>query len=193
MNTSTRGAEIPPKNDPRHGSGRDLFNPVMERVVLGPAESASSPGNPGARIPWDRRPKWHGLVYGNGKPGTGRESIVSSAALFAYPLVFNEHGHIAPPPQEAQPITEESLRRHAERFGPEGVREVALKSSTKMSRVAANGPNAPKRRRRTTQDLVEQVTELHTRGLAATAIADTLNLGDRRVREIITALAKPPI
>lgn len=47
-------------------------------------------------------------------------------------------------------------------------------------------PAAGKRQRRTTSELRGQVLELARRGLVAAAIADTLNLSDRRVREIMS-------
>jgi DNA-binding NarL/FixJ family response regulator len=46
-----------------------------------------------------------------------------------------------------------------------------------------------KRQRRSTPNVKAQVLELHSRGAVEAAIADTLNLSDRRVREIIRAAA----
>ena len=48
---------------------------------------------------------------------------------------------------------------------------------------------AKKLRRRSTPNLKGQVLELHSRGVVPAAIADTLNVADRRVREIIRAAA----
>jgi hypothetical protein len=49
-----------------------------------------------------------------------------------------------------------------------------------------NGKPAGKRRRRTTVDLRDSVLALRDRGLIGAAIADTLNISDRRVTEILT-------
>jgi hypothetical protein len=46
-----------------------------------------------------------------------------------------------------------------------------------------------KRRRRSTPNLKAQVLEFHARGAVAAAIADTLDVADRRVNEIIAAAA----
>lgn len=45
--------------------------------------------------------------------------------------------------------------------------------------------NPPKRGRATTAGLRASVIELHERGLMLPAIADTLNISDRRVREVL--------
>lgn len=61
--------------------------------------------------------------------------------------------------------------------------EIALarkKAGRKSAPVAA-----PKRRRQTTTALRSQVAELYDRGLVLAAIADTLNVSDRRVRELL--------
>lgn len=54
-----------------------------------------------------------------------------------------------------------------------------------LRRHEAKFADAPKQRRRSTPNLKGQVLELHSRGVVATAIADQLNIADRRVKEII--------
>ena len=81
----------------------------------------------------------------------------------------------------------DALHRHSQRFGPELVNETG-----KLLGVDANVKRQPakvKRQRRTTADVSAQVVELHGRGIVDAAIADTLNLSDRRVREILTTAA----
>jgi hypothetical protein len=81
----------------------------------------------------------------------------------------------------------DALHRHSQRFGPELVSETG-----KLLGVDANVKRKPatvKRHRRTTADLTAQVLELHGRGVVETAIADSLNIGDERVRDILRAAA----
>jgi hypothetical protein len=81
----------------------------------------------------------------------------------------------------------DALHRHAQRFGPELVNETG-----KLLGVDANVKRKPataKRHRRTTADLTAQVLDLHGRGVVETAIADSLNIGDERVRDILRAAA----
>jgi len=49
---------------------------------------------------------------------------------------------------------------------------------------------AGKSRRHTKPTLVQDVMTLHARGMVATAIADVLNLKDRRVKDIIRKASK---
>lgn len=72
---------------------------------------------------------------------------------------------------------------HAQRFGPELVEETAKQHGVDL-RVQA--PKA-KRMRRTTPNVRGQVLELASRGTVTEAIADVLNLSDRRVREILAS------
>ncbi len=65
-------------------------------------------------------------------------------------------------------VSEEKLRRHEAKF--------AAKDDKKL-------------RRRSTPNLKGQVLELHSRGAMPAAIADTLNIADRRVKEIIRTAA----
>ena len=45
--------------------------------------------NPGHREQWDLRPSWHGLIYGNGKRGSGTESVVNPEAVHLWPVTFD--------------------------------------------------------------------------------------------------------
>jgi len=61
-----------------------------------------------------------------------------------------------------------------------------LPAEIALARRKAGKKDRPqKRRRQTTPALRGQVTELYDRGLVIVAIADTLNLSDRRVRELL--------
>ena len=82
----------------------------------------------------------------------------------------------------------DAFRRHAGRYGTEGVKAVASVRGLDLNvrKVA----ELPKRRRRTTGDLIEEARRLHARGMVAGAIADVLNVSDRRVREL---LAEPEL
>jgi hypothetical protein len=85
------------------------------------------------------------------------------------------------------PVTENALRLHASRYGPEGVADVAATSlvASEAQAIAADTEHSKSRKRRTTRTLREQVVELRRRGLIPAAIADTLNVADRRVKEIL--------
>ena len=48
----------------------------------------------------------------------------------------------------------------------------------------------PKRRRRTSEQLRREVAELRGRGMVPLAIADSLNVSDRRVSEILRELGQ---
>jgi hypothetical protein len=77
----------------------------------------------------------------------------------------------------------ESLFRHADRFGSDGVAETASVYAIDM-RVKRDAAR-PKRRRRTSASLRAEVLELRGRGVVPLAIASVLNVSDRRVREIL--------
>jgi hypothetical protein len=83
--------------------------------------------------------------------------------------------------------TEAALRRHAQKFGPDGVAEIAdaYGHTALAAELAESGP----RGRRTTTSMKEQVRALHDRGLVPGAIADALNLSDSRVRRLLTQAA----
>lgn len=91
----------------------------------------------------------------------------------------------APRPKPAGP-TAEQLHRHAERFGPELVKETAKELGVDL-RLRKVEPK-PKRQRRTGPSLREQVAELHGRGMMPAAIADVCNISDRRAAELIREL-----
>ena len=81
-------------------------------------------------------------------------------------------------------ITSESLHKHATKFGTEEVREVADQLGINLS-VRKPASQLPKRGRRTTEDLIAQVRDLSQRGLVVAAIADTLNISDKRVASLL--------
>ncbi len=83
----------------------------------------------------------------------------------------------------------DAFHRHAHRYGTELVNETAklLGVDTNVKRK----PAAVQRHRRTTAELTAQVIELRSRGVVESAIGDTLNIGDERVRSILRT-ALPP-
>jgi hypothetical protein len=88
-----------------------------------------------------------------------------------------------------------ALIRHAEKFGPDCVVETARDYlappelavlDLELARLnSTNRGPGRRRQRRTTVGLRDQVLALNGRGLAAAAIADTLNISDRRVANIL--------
>jgi hypothetical protein len=81
-------------------------------------------------------------------------------------------------------VTAEDFHRHAQRFGAECVAETASAFGGKVAFAPRSGA---KRQRRTTVSLRDQVLALHGRGVVAAAIADRLNVSDRRVANILKA------
>jgi hypothetical protein len=75
------------------------------------------------------------------------------------------------------------LRKHAERFGGEFVRETAAAFGIDLR--AGSVAEKPKRQRRTGPTLKAQVLDLRARGVMPATIADTLNISDRRVASIL--------
>jgi hypothetical protein len=86
-----------------------------------------------------------------------------------------------------RPPTRDQLLRHAEKFGTEGVADVAREYEIDMRRLKKEAK--PKLRRRTNDELRGQVLELASRGVVKTAIADALNISDRRIDAILKAVA----
>jgi hypothetical protein len=64
--------------------------------------------------------------------------------------------------------------------GPDGI-FLTPPAGSKFAAKAA----PPKRRRRTSDDLVAEVVQLASEGKMRTAIADAVNISDRRVRDIL--------
>lgn len=89
--------------------------------------------------------------------------------------------------QTVRPPTRDKLDTHARRYGVECVNETAAIYGVDMK--LRREPSKPKRSRRTTGELRGQVLELRSRGLVGTAIADALNVSDRRVNTILAAAA----
>ena len=79
----------------------------------------------------------------------------------------------------------DAFHRHSQRFGPELVNETAKLLGVDTN-VKRERPKV-RRQRRTNADLTAQVVELHSRGAVVAAIADTLNIADRRVTEILAS------
>jgi hypothetical protein len=83
--------------------------------------------------------------------------------------------------------TSEALHRHATRFGLEFVKATAEAFGIYLRNVAAVPKSTEKKTRRTTETLRAKVLNLHERGVVPAAIADTLNVSDRRVAQILRA------
>ena len=93
----------------RYGRGIDLTIPGARLEMEWRANRVS---NPGSRR-WDIRPSWHGVVYGNGKPGSGSESVIGPEALHAYP--------ISPRTAETKKPDTKKLATHVKFYGSESV------------------------------------------------------------------------
>ena len=81
--------------------------------------------------------------------------------------------------------TAEELHKHVARFGSDGVPEI--RDAYQVTLRNAVPPSKAKRARRTTETLKAKVLNLNERGVVPAAIADTLNISDRRVNEILRA------
>lgn len=98
-------------------------------------------------------------------------------------------------------LTVERLMNHARLFGPDGVletgrahlveAEIAELEAQLLVITSSNGKRVGGRQRRTTDSLRGQVLALRDRGLVAAAIADVLNVSDRRVAEILSKSRTP--
>jgi hypothetical protein len=88
-------------------------------------------------------------------------------------------------------VAGDALLRHARRFGVECVLGTARTHLSDRQRrdleldLAGTSATRATRQRRTTDEVTEQVIALAERGLIEPAIADTLNISDRRVRAIL--------
>ena len=81
--------------------------------------------------------------------------------------------------------TAEQLHRHVARFGLDGVPEIRDAYQVTL-RSAVPTSKAPKRRH-TTETMKTKVLNLRDRGVLPAQIADTLNISDRRVSDILKA------
>lgn len=82
----------------------------------------------------------------------------------------------------------EQLRRHAARFGAEGINETGAAYGIDLGRKIRD-ETKPSRQRRSSAQLRAEVIELHSRGVLPEAIADTLNVSDRRVKALLLGQA----
>jgi hypothetical protein len=87
-----------------------------------------------------------------------------------------------------KPPTEDALRRHARRFGRECVSGVA-EAYGYTALAAELAETSGGRTRATSETLRAQVLALHARGVLPAAIADTLNVSDRRVKTLLREAA----
>jgi len=84
--------------------------------------------------------------------------------------------------------TSNEFHRHAERFDREGVNEIAAVYRIELNASPARQAG-PRSRRHTRPALRQQVIELHQRGVLLTAIAEALNVSDRRINEVLAQVA----
>jgi hypothetical protein len=117
-------------------------------------------------------------------PSMTRRRKRSKPVGAAHAVVHGAEGSIDVP---SLPVTVDGLRRHAERYGPDGVKAVA--SVRRLDLNVRKVAELPKRRRRTTGDLIEEARRLRERGMVTGAIADVLNVPDRRVKELLAEAA----
>ena len=89
--------------------------------------------------------------------------------------------------QFPDPPSAEGLHKHAERFSPDGVPEIRDAYQVTLLNVSAAPTSKAPKTRRTTESMKTKVLNLHERGVVPAAIADTLNISDRRVSEILRA------
>jgi hypothetical protein len=80
--------------------------------------------------------------------------------------------------------THEALAKHAKRYRRDGVAETALEYGMTAS-AAELAERAGAKRRHTSESMRVQVLALRARGAVPSAIADTLNISDRRVRQLL--------
>jgi hypothetical protein len=101
-------------------------------------------------------------------------------------MICISQGGFAPAGVPVVPVipSSEDYRRHSRRFGSECVAETARQLGSAVTPVPKS---AAKRQWRMNSSVREQVLGLHRRGVVPAAIADTLNLSGRRVREILNA------
>jgi hypothetical protein len=171
-----------------------VFDPLVFKTDLAAArERAKARQEARARLERSADKAYWNLTRKN----CGRDPFIS----YGIPPKLNQHfqrtgkGTMFEPPSRLDPEkvilmgeyapTAERLHRHAERFGPEGVQEIADVYGVNM-RVKKAIKKAP-RQRRTTDDLRRQVIDLRERGLVQGAIADALNVSDERVRAILVS------
>ena len=132
--------------------------------------------SPGSRQ-WNVRPAWHGVVYGNGKSGTGKESVVSPGVV-AWP--------ISPRTAETKKPDANKIATHA--VGSDSITETMNEHGMKELPLSAYATDAPEGRRMTDElrSLIHQLREL---GFVLEAISKTLNLKPGRVKRV---LSEPP-
>ena len=82
------------------------------------------------------------------------------------------------------PPTHEALARHAKRYGRDCVSETALEYGLAAS-AAELAETTGTRRRHTSPSMREQALALQARGVIPAAIADTLNISDKRARQLL--------
>ena len=130
--------------------------------------------SPGSRQ-WNVRPAWHGIVYGNGKPGTGRESVVSPGVV-AWP--------ISPRTAETKKPDTKKITTHVKFYGSDSIAETMADHGMKELPLAAYATDAPEGRRMT-DELRSLIHLLQERGFVLEAISKTLNLKPGRVKRVL--------
>jgi hypothetical protein len=87
----------------------------------------------------------------------------------------------------AKPPTAEQLHRHAERFGSELIAETAREYGVDLR--LRKRADAPKRQRRTSAGLEQEFAQLYfERRMVLSAVADVLNISDRRAATLLKRL-----
>jgi hypothetical protein len=82
-------------------------------------------------------------------------------------------------------VTAKALEKHARKFGPDGVEEIAVWEGLALP---ADVTRKLPQKRRTTVGLKQQVADLRARGVLPSGIANVLNISERRARAILRDL-----
>ena len=109
--------------------------------------------NPGHREHWSFRPSWHGVVYGNGRPGKGTESDIGPEALLVYP--------ISPRTAETKKPDTTKIATHVMFYGSESITATMNEHGIKELPLSAYATDAPEGRRMTDElrALIHQLRE----------------------------------
>jgi hypothetical protein len=125
---------------------------------------------------WNLRPRWAGVVYGNGMLGKGTETVIGPEALHAYP--------ISPRTSETKTPNVKKLATHVKFYGSESVAETMAEHGIEELPLSAYATDAPEGRRMT-EELRALIHQLRERGFVLEAISKTLNLKPERVKRVL--------
>src|SRR3954453_23882203 len=125
---------------------------------------------------WDVQPSWAGIVYGNGRPGSGTESMVPPGVV-AWP--------ISPRTAEMKKPEPKKIATHLKFYGSESITETMTEHGVKELPLSAYATDAPEGRRMT-DELRALIHQLRQQGCVVEAIGSTLNLKTARVQRVLS-------